>query len=92
MDVGGYDMAFYTYILQCADNTLYTGYTIDLKKRLDKHNSGNGAKYTRNRRPVSIVWSAIFETKSEAMKNECRIKRMTHKQKLDFIKLANRNK
>ncbi|MFH1534197.1 MAG: GIY-YIG nuclease family protein [Nitrospirota bacterium] len=64
----------YVYIVRCNDGTLYTGYTTDLKKREAKHNEGNGAHYTRIRRPIKIVYSEEFETKSEAMKREYQIK------------------
>jgi len=74
-----------TYILRCADDTLYTGWTNDLKKRLEAHNSGKGAKYTRSRRPVTLVWYAEFSTKQEAMQREAAIKRLTRAQKLKLI-------
>jgi len=55
----------YTYILLCADNTLYTGWTTNLKKRLASHNAGTGAKYTRPRRPVHLVYCEVFDSKTE---------------------------
>ena len=58
----------YTYILQCADGTLYTGWTNDLEKRLTAHNKGTASKYTRVRRPVSLLYYETFETKEEAMR------------------------
>ena len=64
----------YTYILHCADGTLYCGWTNDLKKRLHAHNSGTGAKYTKSRRPVTLAYYEAFETKQEAMKREYAIK------------------
>ena len=70
----------YTYILTCADGTLYCGWTNDLDKRLKAHNAGRGAKYTRPRRPVVLSYYEAFETKSEAMKREYAIKHMTRKQ------------
>lgn len=65
---------FFCYMLRCADHSLYTGYTNDLKKREKVHNSGKGAKYTRSRRPCTLVYAEKFETKSEAMKREYEIK------------------
>lgn len=71
----------YTYILQCRDGTLYTGWTNDIEKRIKAHNEGKGAKYTRSRRPVKLVYCEEFETKEEAMKRECAIKRMRREEK-----------
>ncbi len=83
-------MKNYTYILECADHTLYTGWTNDLQKRLEAHNSGNGAKYTRpaSRRPVRLVYSESFDTKEEAMKREYQIKQMTRPEKEKLISLS----
>ena len=64
----------YTYILQCADGTYYTGWTNNLEKRVEDHNQNRGAKYTRGRTPVKLVYSETFETKSEALKREAAIK------------------
>ena len=64
----------YTYIVKCSDETLYTGWTNNLKKRLEAHNSGKGAKYTKNRRPVELVYFEEYDTKQEAMKREYAIK------------------
>lgn len=72
----------YTYILKCKDETLYTGWTNDIEKRLEVHNAGKGAKYTRARRPVELVYLEQFETKEEAMRREYAIKHMTRKEKL----------
>ena len=71
----------YTYILKCSDNTLYTGWTNNLEKRIKDHNDGNGAKYTKPRRPVELVYFEEFETKEEAMKREYAIKRLSRIQK-----------
>lgn len=71
----------YTYILKCSDDTLYTGWTNDLEKRLKAHNDGKGAKYTKVRLPVEIVYYESFETKQEAMRREYEIKQLTRKQK-----------
>lgn len=77
---------YYTYILECADGTLYTGWTTDLNKRVLAHNElKTGAKYTSARRPVKLVYSESFETKGEAMKRECEVKKMTRVFKLGLI-------
>lgn len=72
----------YTYILKCADGTLYTGWTNDLEKRIASHSAGCGAKYTKARLPVELFYFEEFETKSEAMKRECSIKKLTRREKL----------
>lgn len=76
---------YFTYIAKCADDSLYTGYCVDLQEREDKHNLGEGAKYTRNRRPIKIVYSESFSTRSEAMKREWEIKKMRRSEKLKLI-------
>lgn len=76
----------YLYVLKCADNTLYTGYTTDIDKRLSTHNAGKGAKYTRSRLPVTLLYSEKFASKSEAMRAEAKFKQKTRQQKLDYIK------
>jgi putative endonuclease len=76
---------FYVYIARCNDDSLYTGYTNDLKEREKKHNDGEGARYTRGRGPVKIVYSEEFETKSEAMKREYAIKRLKRGDKEKLI-------
>jgi len=79
-------MPYYTYILECADGSLYTGYTDDLEKRLAVHNAGGGAKYTRGRRPCRLVYSELFEEKGEAMSREWHIKhKMSREEKLVLI-------
>ncbi len=75
----------YTYLLQCKDHTLYCGWTNDLEKRLAAHNSGQGAKYTRSRHPVTLVYYETFETKTEAMKREAEIKKLSRSEKLKLI-------
>ncbi len=75
----------YTYILRCGDGTLYCGWTNCLEKRLRAHNSGHGAKYTKSRRPVALVYWEEFETKSEAMRREAAIKKMKKDQKEKLI-------
>lgn len=72
----------WTYLLRCADGSLYCGWTNDLEKRLKAHNSGKGARYTASRRPVELVWCESFETKEEAMSREWHIKRMSREEKL----------
>lgn len=76
---------YYTYVLLTEENTLYCGYTTDVQKRFEEHKAGAGAKYTRSHKPVKIIYSACFETKSEALKEEYRIKHLTRKQKIEFI-------
>lgn len=75
----------YVYILLCADNTLYTGWTNSLEERVDTHNNGKGAKYTRARLPVRLVYYETYETPSAAMKRECAIKKLTRRAKLQLI-------
>lgn len=75
----------YTYILRCRDGTLYTGWTNDLEKRLLAHNAGTGAKYTRPRRPVTLVYAEACPTKEAAMRREWEIKQLTRPQKLRLI-------
>lgn len=75
----------YTYILKCNDNTLYTGWTNNLEKRIRDHNEGNGAKYTKPRRPVELMYYETFETKEDAMRREYAIKQLTRAQKLLLI-------
>lgn len=75
----------YTYILRCKDGTLYTGWTNHLEKRLKDHNEGKGAKYTKSRTPVTLVYHEIFETKEEAMRREYAIKQMTRSEKERLI-------
>ncbi len=76
---------WYVYILRCRDDTLYTGMTDDLQRRLDAHNAGKGAKYTRGRGPVELVYREKMESATDARKREYRIKQLTRAQKLDLI-------
>lgn len=71
----------YTYILKCSDDTYYTGWTNDLEKRVQVHNQGKGAKYTKPRLPVEVAYYETFESKEEAMRRECEIKKLTRSQK-----------
>ena len=76
----------YTYILQCADGTLYCGWTNHLNERVRAHNEGRGAKYTKSRRPVTLVYYEAFATRQEAMKREWAIKQMTRAKKQALIR------
>ena len=78
----------YTYILECSDGTYYCGWTNDLEKRLYAHNSGKGAKYTKSRLPVKLVYSEEYETKEEAMSREWHIKRLSRADKEHLIDSA----
>lgn len=71
----------YAYLVRCSDNSLYAGWTNDIEKRMKSHNNGTGAKYTRPRRPVTLAYLEVFETKSEAMKREAALKKLSHRQK-----------
>ena len=71
----------YTYILKCSDGSLYTGWTNDLEKRLKAHNEGKGAKYTKARRPVTLVWYKEWDNEHDARSMEARMKRKTKKEK-----------
>ena len=77
---------YYTYIIECADGTYYTGYTDDPARREKVHNSGKGARYTRSRLPVRMIYTEEFETKSEAMKREYAIKQLTRSKKEEIIR------
>ncbi len=78
--------AWYVYILRCKDGTLYTGSTDDVERRLAVHNSGKGAKYTRGRRPVEVVYTEECESYSAALKREYAIKQLSRQEKLQLIK------
>lgn len=80
----------YTYILECADGSYYTGWTNDLERRVREHNEKKGAKYTRGRTPVKLVYYETFETKSEALKREVAIKKLSRPEKDALI--ANRTR
>jgi len=78
---------YYLYLLQCSDKTLYTGITVDLKRRVSEHNSSKlGAKYTRARRPVKLVYSKKFKNRSLASKAESEVKSLSRADKLKIIK------
>lgn len=72
---------FYTYILECKDGTYYTGWTNNLEKRLETHNKGLGAKYTKSRLPVKVVYFETFDKKEDAMKREWQIKKLKKSEK-----------
>ena len=79
-------MSYYVYILKCSDTTLYTGITTDIKRRVQEHNSSEkGAKYTKLRRPVELVYSEEAEDRSSASKREYVIKKLTRNEKLELI-------
>ncbi|GAX91564.1 GIY-YIG nuclease family protein [Effusibacillus lacus] len=75
----------YVYIVQCKDGTLYTGYAVDIKKRLEEHNKGGGAKYTRGRGPVRLRYIEVCTDKSTALRREHAIKKMDRRQKEALI-------
>jgi putative endonuclease len=76
---------YWVYLLQCADGTLYAGWTTDLERRLSAHNAGRGSRYTRGRRPVSIIYREECASESEARRREIALKRMGRAQKLRLI-------
>ena len=76
---------FYVYFARCSDNSFYCGYTIDLEARIKVHNEGKGAKYTKKRRPLKLIYSEEFTTKSQAMKREYELEQLTRRQKEDLI-------
>lgn len=75
----------YTYMVECQDGSLYTGWTNDLVKRVRNHNSGKGAKYTKSRLPVRLVYYEEYGTKQEAMSREYGIKQLSHRDKLTLV-------
>ncbi len=81
----------YTYILKCSDDSLYTGWTNNLEKRLKAHNNGTASKCTKSRLPVTLVYYEEFATKEEAMSREWHIKKLSRKEKLNLIKGFNDN-
>ena len=78
-------MTAYVYLLRCADGTLYCGWSTDLDRRLRQHQSGAASRYTRTRRPVELVYQAGYEDRSEAMREEARIKRLSRAEKRALI-------
>ena len=82
----------YVYMVMCVDGTIYTGYTTNLNRRIEMHNSGRGAKYTRSRLPVAPVYKEVLPSKSEALKREAALKKLTRTEKLKLIKEKPYNK
>jgi putative endonuclease len=80
----------YTYLLHCADGSLYCGWTNHLEERVRNHNAGKGAKYTKSRRPVTLVYYECFATKQEAMRREWEIKQLTRKEKMALVETFSR--
>jgi putative endonuclease len=76
---------WHVYILRCADGTLYTGATNDLARRVERHAAGKGARYTRSRLPVALVWTRPAQGRSAALSVEARLKRLTRTEKLALI-------
>ncbi len=76
----------YVYILRCSDDTLYCGWTTDLKHRIAAHNAGTGAKYTKSRRPVEHTYYEEYENRHDALSREWHIKRMTREEKPELLK------
>jgi len=77
---------YYIYIAECSDGTLYTGYTVNLEKRIQTHNEGKGAKYTRGRTPIVLKYYEEFNSKSDALKRESEIKSLSKIKKIDLIR------
>lgn len=76
----------FVYIVQCCDGTLYTGWTTDVVARVTAHNEGSGAKYTKGRGPVTLLYTEVFEHKSDALRREMAIKRLSRAEKLKLIR------
>ena len=84
-------MMYYLYILKCSDKTFYTGITVDLSRRVKEHNTSSlGAKYTRGRRPVKLVYSKKFRNRSSASRAEASIKKLSRKEKLKMLSTKSR--
>jgi len=79
------EIKHYVYMLKCFDGSLYTGWTTHLAERVNTHNAGQGAKYTRSRRPVTLVYYESFSDKSEALKRECAIKALSRQEKEKLV-------
>lgn len=85
-------MSFYVYILLCFDGSLYTGYTQNIDERTKQHQNGKGAKYTKAHKPQRLAYVEYFDSRTEAMKRERQIKKLSHQQKLDIINTQNTNR
>jgi len=81
-------MTYYVYILRCSDDTLYTGITNDVEKRINAHNRGAGAKYTRGRNPVTLIYHEKCVDKNAALRRESEIKKLTRAKKLALVELS----
>jgi len=77
---------YYTYIVECSDGTLYTGFTVNIEKRIKTHNSKKGAKYTRSRTPVILKYYEEFDNKIDAIKREAEIKKLRRIKKINLFK------
>jgi putative endonuclease len=75
----------YVYVVECADGTLYTGYTTDVERRVEEHNAGEGAKYTRGRTPVEVVHVESFDGRGEAMSREAEVKSLSREEKESLV-------
>ena len=84
-------MGYWVYILRCRDNTLYTGIAEDVDRRAQMHNSGKGAKYTRGRGPVTVIYREFCGEKSAALRREIAIKRLPRAKKLELVESGGRN-
>lgn len=78
-------MSAYVYIVRCSDNTLYTGWSTDVDRRVKTHNAGKGARYTKKRRPVILVYKETLSCKSDALRREREIKSFSRKEKIQLI-------
>jgi putative endonuclease len=78
---------YYVYVLLCRDNSLYTGFTTDIKRRIQDHSEGKGSKYVRSKLPVKLIYSEEFKAKSEALKRERQIKGWKHDKKIKALNL-----
>ena len=85
-------MSFYVYILLCCDGSFYTGCTKDLDVRTKLHQNGNGAKYTKAHKPKKVAYVELFDLRSEAMKREKEIKKLSHKKKICLVSSQNKKK
>lgn len=79
----------FVYIIKCKDDTLYTGWTTDVAARINAHNEGAGAKYTKGRGPVTLIHTEAFESKSDALRREMAIKKLSREEKLKLTREAN---
>ena len=80
------DRDHYVYVLECADGTLYTGYTTDVERRIAEHDAGEGAKYTRGRTPVEVVLTEGFDTRAAALRREYEVKALSRREKERLIR------